>query len=365
MEPQVLFCICGSVRYKEMHEELLTEREHLVLEAVVRNYILRAEPTSSRYLSRQNGFDLCAASIRNVMSDLEERGYITHPHTSAGRIPTDNGYRYYVDRLMHYTDLPGDVKRQIRAEFVTVNQSDLHLLLETASRALSRATRQLGVILAPRLCRGILRKLYIIQIGEKRFVLNIALDFGFVKSMLLELETGIPHERLECACRILTAKFEGKTLEEICFADEGAYSDVPEFDLGIVRLLVPSIRKMVEPEGTAEVFTKGKTNVLMQPEFFDRDRMGAVIEILEEKNMLMHLFETQGGEDRVLVTIGGENSRDGQLSSFSVIKTTYTVGSMVGSLGVIGPKRMPYPQLISTVRYTAEVLGEIASGKKP
>jgi len=343
-----------------MHDEMLTEREQLVLEAVVRNYILRAEPTSSRYLSRQNGFDLCAASIRNVMSDLEERGYITHPHTSAGRIPTDIGYRYYVDRMMCFTDLPKEVKQQIRSELVTVNQSDLHMLLEAASRALSRTTRQLGVILAPKLCKGVLRKLYIIEIGHSRFILNIALDFGFVKSMLLEFETEIPQERLECACRILTAKFAGCNLEQICFADEKVYGDVPDFDLGVVRLLVPSIRKMAHADDDGEVFAKGKTNILLQPEFFDRDRLGAVIEILEEKNMLMHLFETQGMGDRVLVTIGGENSTDGQFSSFSVIKTTYTMGNMVGSLGVIGPKRMPYPELISAVKYTAEVLGEIA-----
>ena len=341
-----------------MEPEQLSEREHLVLEAIVRNYILKAEPTSSRYLSRQRGFDLCAASIRNVMSDLEERGYVTHPHTSAGRVPTDRGYRYYVDRLMHFTDLPAETKEQIRNALVTVDQTDMHLLLEAASRALGRTTRQLGVILAPKLGRGVLNQLCIFHVGEKRFILNIALSFGFVKTMLLEFETEIPSERLECACRILTAKFAGKTLAQMCSADQGAYDDVPDFDLGVVRLLVPSIRKMVQDDMTVNVFTEGQTNVLLQPEFFDRNRVGAVIEILEEKNLLMHLFETTDDEDRVLVTIGGENS-DSQLASFSVIKTKYMMGDMVGSLGVIGPKRMPYPQLISAVKYTANVLGEL------
>jgi heat-inducible transcriptional repressor len=342
-----------------MNVEQLSEREHLVLEAIVRNYILKAEPTSSRYLSRQDGFDLCAASIRNVMCDLEERGYITHPHTSAGRVPTDQGYRYYVDRLMSFTDLPELMKQQIRNTLVTVDQSDLHLLLEAASRALSRTTNQIGVILAPKLSNGVLSQLFIFKIGEKRYILNIALDFGFVKTMLLEFETEIPHERLECACRILSAKFNGKTLSEMCSADEGTYDDIPDFDLGIVRLLVPSIKKMVQNDTSGNVFTEGQTNILLQPEFFDRSRMGAVIEIFEEKNLLMHLFETAGDEDRVLVSIGGENN-EGQLESFSVIKTKYSIGSMVGSLGVIGPKRMPYPLLISAVKYTAGVLGEIA-----
>lgn len=336
----------------------LSEREHQVLEAIVRNYILKAEPTSSRYLARQTDFDLCAASIRNVMSDLEERGYITHPHTSAGRVPTDHGYRYYVDRVMNYIELPDTVKQQIRNALITVDQSDLHLLLEAASRALSRTTNQLGVILAPKLCNGVLSRLFIFNVAEKRYIFNIALDFGFVKTMVLEFETEIPQERLECACRILTSKFNGKTLAEMCSADEGAYDDVPDFDLGIVRLLVPSIKKMVQGDTAGSVFTEGQTNVLLQPEFFDRTRVGAVIEILEEKNLLMHLFETSGDEDRVLVSIGGENNK-GQLESFSVIKTKYAIGNMTGSLGVIGPKRMPYPLLISAVKYTAGVLGEI------
>ncbi|MBN1578541.1 MAG: heat-inducible transcription repressor HrcA [Chitinispirillaceae bacterium] len=343
-----------------MDPQPLSEREHLVLEAIVRNYILKAEPTSSRYLSRQSGFDLCAASIRNVMSDLEEQGYITHPHTSAGRVPTDQGYRYYVDRLMYFTELPVEMKQQIRSAFVAVDQTDLHLLLEAASRALSRSTHQLGVILAPKLENGVLGQLYIFHLGEKRFILNIALDFGFVKTMLLEFETEIPRERLECACRILTAKFAGKTLAQMCAVDEGVYDDVPDFDLGVVQLLVPSIRKMVQTDTAVNVFTEGQTNVLLQPEFFDRDRVGAVIEILEEKTLLMHLFETAVDEDRVLVTIGGENS-DGQFASFSIIKTKYMMGNMVGSLGVIGPKRMPYPLLISAVKYTANILGELVS----
>jgi heat-inducible transcriptional repressor len=343
-----------------MDYEQLTERERNILKAIVQNYILRAEPTSSRYLSKQSCFDISAASIRNVMSDLEERGYITHPHTSAGRVPTDQGYRYYVDRIMHFTDPDDEIKQEIRNTLVTVDQSDLHMLLEAASRALSRTTNQLGVILSPGLAAGTLRHLYIFPVGENRFILNIALDFGFVKTMVLELETQIPHERLECACRILTSKFSGKTLAAMCSAEEGTYDDIPDFDIGVIRLLVPSIRKMMQAEQNGEVFTEGQTNVLLQPEFFNPDRVGAVIEILEEKTLLMHLFETTDEDNRVHVLIGGENC-EGQLASFSIIKTQYHIGSMVGSLGVIGPKRMPYPQLISAVKYTARVLGELSS----
>ncbi|HEX2958435.1 MAG TPA: heat-inducible transcriptional repressor HrcA [Chitinispirillaceae bacterium] len=342
-----------------MESDFLSEREHQVLEAVIRNYILSASPTSSRYLSKQNGFDLSPASIRNVMSDLEERGLIAQPHTSAGRIPTDKGYRYYVDCVMTNFTLPDEIKSSIRKAMVTVDQSDLHLLLEAASRALSRTTNQLGVILAPRIYSAVLRQLHVFQIQAQRYLLNIALDAGFIKTMVVEFKTEIPQERLECACRIISSKFEGKTLLDMCNADDITFKDIPDLELGIIRLLVPSIKKILENTGQEQVYTEGQTNVLLQPEFFNRDAVSTIIEIVEEKKMLMHLIETPTDEDGVLISIGGENQ--GLLQSFSVIKTNYRVGNMVGSLGVIGPKRMPYPFLVSAVEYTAKVLGEIHS----
>jgi heat-inducible transcriptional repressor len=261
---------------------------------------------------------------------------------------------------MKYIDLPDETKTKIRSSLITVDHSDLHLVLEAATRALSRTTNQLGVILAPKLHSGVLRHIYLFEIQENRYMMNVALDYGFVKSMMVELQTDVPLDRLECACRIITSKCVGKTLHEMCETDDGKFSDVPEFDLGVIRLLVPSLRKMMDQDHDETVFTEGQTNVLLQPEFFSRDRVGAVMEILEEKNLLMHLFETSGNEDRVFISIGGEN-QEGQLQSFSIIKTNYRVGNMQGSLGVIGPKRMPYPYMISAVEYTAKVLGELHS----
>ncbi len=343
-----------------MDSELLSEREQQVLEAVVRNYILSASPTSSRYLSRLKDFSLSSASIRNVMYDLEERGFIAQPHTSAGRIPTDKGYRYYVDRVMKYCDLSMEAKNCIRNALVTADKFDLHFLLEAASRALSRTTNQLGVILAPKICCGVLKQLHLFQIQPQRYILTIALESGFLKTMVIEFKTEIPQERLELACRILSVKFAGKTIQQMCDADEHQFEDISDFELGIIRVLVPSIKKIVDDNLDEAVFTEGQTNVLLQPEFFNREHVGVVIEIVEEKRLLMHLFETPQNEKRILISIGGEIP-DENLQSFSIIKTNYRVGNLVGSLGVIGPKRMPYPFLVSAVEYTAKVLGELRS----
>ncbi len=345
-----------------MEPEKLSEREQKVLEAIVRNYILSAAPTSSRYLSKQSGFDLSPASIRNVMGDLEEGGYIAQPHTSAGRIPTDKGYRYYVDCMMCFIELPEQTKAQIRTSLTAIDQTDLHLLMEAASRALSRATNQLGVILAPRLKKGIFRQVHIFSINSGRYLMNVAIDSGFVKTMVVELQTVIPQDRLELACRVLTSRFSGMTLSEIDESELQVLSDIEEIELGIVRLLVPSLKRLVEHKENENVYADGQTNVMLQPEFFSRERICALIEILEEKTLLMHLFDPpeQTGQSGIVISIGEENQGN-QLHSFSIIKSAYQVGNLTGSLGVIGPKRMPYPYLVSTVTYTARLLRELYS----
>jgi heat-inducible transcriptional repressor len=344
-----------------MNEELLSDREHHVLEAVVRNYILSASPTGSRFLSKQPDFEHSPATIRNIMGDLEERGFISQPHTSAGRIPTDKGYRYYVDRMMKAMELPQDVKKQIKDYLVKVEPSDLHLLMEATSKALSRATHQLGIILAPKLNRGVFRHVHIYQIEPQRVLLHLTIDSGFVKTMVLELKTGLSAERLERACQVINERFFGLTLDDMLKNEEKIFDNVESYELGLIRLFVPSIKKMIDAEQTDAVYTEGETNIVVQPEFFSKDQVSAIIEILEEKKLLLHLFEKeQANKSGVMISIGGENA-EGQLQSFSVVKTKYQVGHMEGSLGIIGPKRMPYPFLVSAVDYTAKLLGEMYS----
>jgi heat-inducible transcriptional repressor len=342
-----------------MTSELLNDRQHAVLETIVHNYILSAEPAGSRFVSRKTDLDLSPASIRNVMSDLEELGFIIQPHTSAGRVPTDSGYRYYVDYLMKLIELPDEVKLQIKQQLGHAEPGDLRMVMEVASQALSRATKQLGIILAPKLRNAIFRHVHIVKIAPQRFLLTLTIDSGFIKTMVLELTAEVQTDRLESACEVINQRFYGQTLRDMCAVDEEGFADLESFSLGIIRLFVPSIKKMIQEQEGEEIYTEGATNIVLQPEFFNKDQIGAVIELLEEKKMLMHLFETrQEDTGNVIISIGGENE-EGQLKSFSVVKTNYHVGNMEGSLGVIGPKRMPYPLLVSAVSYTAKLLGEM------
>jgi heat-inducible transcriptional repressor len=179
--------------------------------------------------------------------------------------------------------------------------------------------------------------------------------------MICELTTEIDPLRLSRACEVINTRFFGMTLQEMCNAERDAFSDVEAFELGIIRLFVPSIKKIIQDEKTESIYAEGETNIMTQPEFFSKERVGAIIEILEEKKLLLHMFETEPAKKNgVVIIIGGEN-REGQLQSFSIIKTNYQVGNMTGSLGVIGPKRMPYPFLVSAVDYTANLLGDLYS----
>jgi heat-inducible transcriptional repressor len=343
-----------------MDDVRLSVREQQILDAVVQNYITTAEPTGSRFLSKQVAMGLSPATIRNTMGDLEEKGYITQPHTSAGRVPTDKGYRYYVDCVMKRSALPDPMMHEIDALIRDIDPTDLHLLMEATSRALSRATNQLGVILSPHLSRGVFRHIHIFEIEPHRYFLHLTIDSGFVKTMVVEFGAAVDAARLEAACRIINERFGGLRLAQLTEEGEKLFGDVDTVDLGVISLFVPSIKKMLHDENDdGAVFVEGETNIVMKPEFGRKEDLGAVIEILGEKKLLMHLIDVGEGEcGNVVVSIGGEN-KNGVFESFSVLKTKYRVGNLEGSLGVIGPKRMPYPYLISAVDYTAKLLGEI------
>lgn len=342
-----------------MEDLFLSEREIRVLDEIVRNYILTAAPTGSRLISKKKNFNLSSATIRNVMGDLEEKGLIAQPHTSAGRIPTDKGYRYYVDCLIKSGFLPQKVKSQIKNTLSHAEPSDLHLLMEATSTALSKATDQLGIILSPKLKDGIFRHLNIDNIDSNKYLLNLTIDSGFVKTIVVEINTTIRKDRLEAACLLINERYLGLTLQEIFLHNMQIFSDIDSYDLGVIKLFIPSIQKMLETENSEQVFTDGKTNILLKPEFYNKEAIGSIIEILEEKKLLMHIFgEERKSSNRVIVTIGGEIEK-GKFSSFSIVKTNYKLGNLEGYLGIIGPKRMPYPFLISAVDYTSRILEEM------
>lgn len=343
-------------------EGKLSPREMQILEAIVRNFILTGLPTGSRFLSKRRGMDFSAATIRNVMGDLEERGLLEHPHTSAGRVPTDKGFRFYVDHLIRLIEVPREVRQKIRGHLARVEPSDLHMLMEATSEALSKVTSQLGLIMAPKLREGVYRHIHLHEVESGRYLMNLAIDSGFVKSMVVEVNTQLDAGRLERASNIMNARLQGVALGELCDAGDDLFEGFPTYDIGVIRLFLPSIRKLVQSSRRDEVFAEGEANIMLKPEFFDKEHAGAIVEILGQKRLLLHMLKSGGNTEmgEVKVTIGSE-ARGGKFTSMSIVKTGYNVGHMKGTLGIVGPKRMPYGFLISAVDYTAKALSDLYS----
>ncbi len=359
MKRVMSLCSEKTKKSSDIADVQLNERELGVLEAVTRHYILNASPAGSRYIARMEQFSLSAATIRNVMMDLEDKGCLAHEHISSGRIPTDRGYRVYVDNVVRKTIVTENIREKIDSEFDNITTSDIHFVMERTARALSRATKQFGVLLSPDLNTGIFRHIHICNLGGGRNLVSLTIDSGFVKTITVEMDNDLSNDQLDRICSRINERFNGMSLSQFCMECETAISDLDNKESGIIRFFVPSIKKLLY-EGTDDALVyEGETYMLTKPEFFNPDQAKTVIELLNEKDMLMHVIKREKTESgKAVVTIGGE-IEEGSFRNFSVVKTDYRIGNLEGSLGIIGPKRMPYSSLVPAVEYTSKVLSEL------
>ncbi len=338
-----------------MHiKENLDTRQHAILEAIVQEFISHALPVGSRSISKKEAINLSPATIRNVMSDLEEIGFIKQPHTSAGRIPTDMGYRYYVDYLMKQVTLAEEEKEIINSSIIQSNE--VEEVLEYASRALGKVTKQLGIALSPKFEEGVFKKMEIVKISANRMLLVLELKSGVVKTITAEMNTELDNSKISIISNILNERLSDKKISDIQETLQERLESIgnKEF-LGTIRLFVPSIKHLFDVTARQKLHTGGIPIILSQPEFIDKTGIEAIIELLENKNTLIHTLSGRNNERGTCITIGGENN-EGDFSSFSIVTSNYTVGNTSGTLGVIGPTRMPYPKLVSAIDYTVKVL---------
>lgn len=339
--------------------EELTPREQTVLRYLVHDFIETATPIGSRYISKRHDdvLGLSSASIRNVMSDLEERGYLDHPHTSAGRIPTDLGYRIYLDHLMKFEDLSVDDQLTIRGNLEAAEEVD-EILKET-SRLLGKISRQLSVVTPPHLNAGTFEKLELVPIVPNRIMVIISIKSGLIRTIMMEVASEIPRDRLEDLTRFLNERLSGLTMQEIRDSFIERVKDAQNEGTGLIRLFIDSVEKLF-PTGRGDAVHIGGTDMIIeQPEFVNPKNFRSVIELINDHEMMVHVLEKHDARSRgITVTIGGEND-DEKLKAYSVITSTYSVGDVAGSVGLIGPKRMPYDRIIPLVDYVAKVITDM------
>jgi heat-inducible transcriptional repressor len=342
-----------------MQPEILAEREIEILEDIIQHFVLTGNPVGSRTLSKKNKQKLSAASIRNVMADLEQKGFLGHPHTSAGRVPTTKGYRYYVNNIMKYTFLTQEEKNLIR-ENIGQFTGDINFILERTSSVLAKISRQLGVILTPRFDDSILEKIDIVQVASDKLLVILSLKSAIVRTILLEVHREISKDFLTQVVQILNERLSGSSIQEIRKTLHHRIKDLVDEKTGLVRLFVDSADRLFDFTNYADLKYTGASNILNKPEFKDISKFSALIELFEEKNIIIHMMEQRSNPPALQVTIGDEN-RELLIQQCSIITAPYKLTNINGILGVIGPIRMEYNNIIPLVDYTAKFITELFS----
>jgi heat-inducible transcriptional repressor len=343
------------------HGAELSERERRVLEAVIQSYVASAEPAGSRTLSRQFGLGISPATIRSTMSDLEDKGFLFHPHTSAGRIPTDKAYRTYVDSLMRIDPLTAPEQRQLEAE-ISAGGSAIETILRRAAQSLGILTQELGVALGPRLERAALRQVELVRVSSDRLLMVLSLTGGAVRTIFVEVPGIIADEALIGVTIVLNERLAGLTLAQVRTSLASRLRDVqttPETAELLNIFLQEGDQVFGRAAETIETVVLGQASLLAdQPEFATGERMRQLIELTETRQRLATLLEQRPGGQGLSITIGNEHG-DPKLEPFTVVTAGYQAGSLSGVIGVIGPTRMPYEKVISLVEHTSRLVSDL------
>ncbi len=335
---------------------MLTEREERILKIIVGEFISTAMPVGSENIARKHELRISPATVRNDMASLEEEGYITHPHTSAGRIPSDKGYRYYVEELMEEMELPLSEQRTIRHLFHQV-ETDMEEWIQLAASILARVVRNLALVTFPKASLSRLKHIELVTIQEFLALLIVVLQEAKLKKQILPLEQAASQEELSTIANKLTAAFESMTSQEIA----ATRLELPPLEEQIARTLI-RILEAEDQHRYEDPYLDGLRHLLSQPEFAQSERMLRVVHILEDKTFSKSLLTQAIAEGTVHVVIGEENAQE-SLRNFSLVLTRYGVPSeATGIIGVIGPTRMQYGRSISSVRYLGTVMSELVAG---
>jgi heat-inducible transcriptional repressor len=335
----------------------LEERPREILKLIIRSYVLSGEPVGSRTLAKSMEWKLSPATIRNIMADLEEEGYLAQPHTSAGRVPSEKGYRFYVNNFVDSGRVSRSDERYIsRMLSESENPEDI---MSRASIVLSTISKNVGIVIAPPMAATVLKHIEFLDLSDGKILVIFVSTSGLLQRKLIRVAEGYTQEELDKAGRYLVEKFSGKTLTEIrnellrmMQAERTLYSRM----LSLLQTWGETLEEFTTPDG---VYVQGAVNIINQPEFADVERMRMLFQMFEEKGRLVKILNEciLGGPDGVTIAIGSElgvpNMRDFTLITSSYASSDHTSGR----LGIIGPTRMEYERGISIVGYLGRLMG--------
>lgn len=343
-------------------EVQLDERKMKILQAIIRNYLETGEPVGSRTISKYTDLNLSSATIRNEMADLEELGYILQPHTSAGRIPSDKGYRLYVDKMME------DKEREIyeMKEMLLEKEDKMDHLLKQVAKVLAVSTNYATMITAPQIHRNKLKFIQLSRVDADQLLAVIVVEGNVIKNTMLAIEEELDEETLLKLNILLNTHLNGLSIEEINLGMIAALKQQAGIHSAIVGDVIDAVAEAIKADEDLEIYTSGTNNILKYPELADKQKASELINTFEEKQMLTELVQDSLSEKSgtgIQVYIGDETPIQ-SMKDCSVVTATYELEEgMKGTIGIIGPKRMDYDKVVGTLKNLMHQLDDLYKKK--
>ncbi len=330
-----------------MHE--LDERKTKILNAIIRTYLETGEPVGSRTISKYSDLNLSSATIRNEMSDLEELGYIIQPHTSAGRIPSDLGYRFYVDNLMEQKEKEvTEIK-----EFMIERTEKMEQVLKQVVKLLANNTNYATMITAPSIHRNKLKFIQLSQVDEEHILAVIVTEGNIVKNKMISIGEVLDNETMLKLNILLNTSLNGLSLEEINLVTIAGLKEQAGIHSNLISDVLDAVAAAVQEDEDLQIYTSGATNIFKYPELSDSQKASELLSAFEEKQQLARLVDqTLGNEDETGIQVYiGDESPVATMKDCSVVTATYELGEgMQGTIGIIGPKRMDYENVVDNLK---------------
>lgn len=341
----------------------LSERKVKILQAIIRNYLETGEPVGSRTISKYTDLNLSSATIRNEMSDLEEMGYILQPHTSAGRIPSDKGYRLYVDTMMEQKDREIEEMKEVMVQ----KEDKMDQLLKQVAKLLAVNTNYASMITTPTIHTNKLKFIQLSRVDVNQLLAVVVVEGNVIKNNIIHTAEELDDETLLKLNILLNTHLNGLALEEINLGMISSLKQQAGIHSEIVADVIDAIAESIHAEEDLEVYTSGANNIFRYPELADQQKASSIINTFEEKQLLTELVQenlSNGNNTGIQVYIGEETPIQ-SMKDCSVVTATYELGEgMRGTIGIIGPKRMDYDKVIGTLKTITHQLDDLYKKKE-
>lgn len=342
--------------------EVLTDRGRLILEAIIEEHIATAQPVGSRAITKRESINLSPASVRNVMADLEDLGLLCSPHTSAGRIPTEKGYRYYVDTLLRINRLNRQQRTQIEEHY---HHRGLQMaeLLRYASRSLSNLAHYTGLVMVPRIRSTVFRHIEFVKLSPRKVLAVFITQSGLVQNKLIDTEDDLSPSELAQITNYLNQTLAGKTIREAQAAILAEMTQEKALYEKLLQRAFQLSQVALEDDVDGEVIIEGTSHLFEHPEFSDLKRMKRIFRTFEQKSTLLDLLD-RGLQAKGVQVLIGSDTEYSEIAGCSLVTAAYAGrNGNLGTLGIIGPNRMPYSTIIPIVEYTATLISRKLSGE--